>query len=78
MKLLTFLNKLTSGFSCVNTRLAFDTEILLPNSNEKINDVLSKDYNYKACYCLRLDSDNNHVNKKAISKILKLDENNQT
>ena len=77
MKLLTFLNKLTSGFSCVNTRLAFDTEILLPNSNEKIKDVLIKDYNYKACYWLRLDSDKNHVNKKVILKILKLDENNQ-
>ena len=30
-----FEQTLTGGFSCVNTRLAFDTEILLPNSPEK-------------------------------------------
>ena len=34
-----FEQTLTGGFSCVNTRLAFDTEILLPNSNEKGDDV---------------------------------------
>ena len=42
-----FEQTLTGGFSCVNTRLAFDTEILLPNSNEKGDDVSAKDYNYK-------------------------------
>ena len=30
-----FEQTLTGGFSCVNTSLAFDTEILLPNSPEK-------------------------------------------
>ena len=30
-----FEQTLTGGFNCVNTRLAFDTEILLPNSPEK-------------------------------------------
>ena len=30
-----FEQTLTGGFSCVNTRLAFDTKILLPNSLEK-------------------------------------------
>ena len=45
-----FEQTLTGGFSCVNTRLAFDTKILLSNSNEKTEDVLSKDYNYKVCY----------------------------
>ena len=42
-----FEQTLTGGFSCVNTRLAFDTEILLPNSNEKGDDVSAKDYNCK-------------------------------
>ena len=37
---------LTGGFSCVNTRFAFDTEILLPNAPAKADDVLSKDLNY--------------------------------
>ena len=72
-----FEQTLTGRFSCVNTRLAFDTEILLPNSTEKTEDDLNKDYNYKACYWLKLDSDKNHVNKRVISKILKLDENDQ-
>ena len=42
-----FKQTLTGSFSCVNTRLAFDTEILLPNSNEKGDDFLAKDYKYK-------------------------------
>ena len=50
---------------------------MLSNSNEKTEDVLSKDYNYKACYWLKLDSNKNHVNKRVISKILKLGGNNQ-
>ena len=48
---------LTGRFSSVNTHLAFDTEILLPNFNEKTKDDLNKDYNYKACYRLKLDND---------------------
>ena len=72
-----FEQTLTGGFSCVNTRLAFDTEILLSNSPEKTEDVLNKDHNYKACFRLKLDGDKNHVTKRVISKILKLDENNQ-
>ena len=72
-----FEQTLTGGFSCVNTRLALDTEILLPNSNENTKENLNKDYNYKACYWLKLDSDKKHVNKRVISKILKLDKNNQ-
>ena len=51
-----FEQTLTGGFSCVNTRLAFGTEILLPNSTEKSEDVLAKDYNYNVCYRLKLDT----------------------
>ena len=72
-----FEQTLTGRFICVNTRPTFDTKILLPNSNEKTEDVLSKDYNYEACYWLKLDSNKNHVNKRVISKILKFGENNQ-
>ena len=31
-----FEKTLNGGFSCVNTRLAFDTETLLDNKNEKV------------------------------------------
>ena len=72
-----FEQTLARGFSCVNTRLAFETEILLPNSSEKGDDVLAKDYNYKVCYRLKLNSDEKWTTRLVISKILKLDENNQ-
>ena len=61
----------------MNTRLAFDIEILLPNSTEKSEDILVKDYNYKACYRLKLDTDEKWSTRRVISKILKPDENNQ-
>ena len=48
-----FEQTLTSGISCINTRLAFDTEILLPNSPEKSEDDLNKDQNYKTCFRLK-------------------------
>ena len=72
-----FEQTLTGGFSCLNIRLAFDREILLPNSNEKGDDVLAEDYNYKVCYRLKLDSDKKWPTRRVISKILKLDEINQ-
>ena len=74
---LLFKQTLTGGFSCVNTRLAFDTEILLPNSNEKGDDVLVKDYNYKVCYRSNLDSDEKWTTRRVICKILKLHDSNQ-
>ena len=49
----------TGGFSSVNTRLAFDTQILLPNLDDKTNlenNPLNKDFNYKVVYNLWLDS----------------------
>ena len=71
-----FEQTLTEGFSCVNKHLDFDTEILLPNSTKKTEDVLSKDYNCKVCYGLKLDEEKNWSTRRTISKILKLDENN--
>ena len=61
-----FEKTITGGFSCVNTRLAFDTLILLPKKSDG-----SKDLNFKCIYNI------NDEKKRVISKILKLDENNQ-
>ena len=61
-----FEKTLVGCFSCVNTRLAFDTQILLPK-NEKDH--------YKLIYDVKIK---NMKQKKQIStKILKMDENNQ-
>ena len=56
-----FKKTLIGGYSCVNTRMAFDTEIFLKDAeNEKI---LFKDLNNEL--------------KRFSSKIIKMDENNQ-
>ena len=47
----------TGGFSSVNTRLAFDTQILLPNLEYKDDlekNPLNKDFEYKFVYNLKL------------------------
>ena len=62
-----FEKTITGGFSCVNTRLAFDTSILLPKKLDKSG----RDKEWKIAYNI------NGENKRVISKILKLDENNQ-
>ena len=73
-----FEQTLSGGFSCVKTRLAFDTEILLPNANTPaVDSQLNKDQNYKICYDLKLDDYKEQQQYRVISKILKLDENNQ-
>ena len=67
----------TSSFSSVNTILAFDTEILLPNLIQKNSEEdCQKDYNYKVCYNIKLNEDKEYMKKRVITKILKLDENN--
>ena len=61
-----FEKTLIGGFSCVNTRLAFDSQILLPKDNID---------NHKLIFDLKT---NNLNEKKMITtKILKTDENNQ-
>ena len=69
-----FEQTVIGGFSCVNNRLAFDTQLLLPNFVDR-DLTVKKDFNYKIAYNLKT-GDNQKV-KKIISKILKLDENNQ-
>ena len=62
-----FEKLLTGGFSCVNVRLSFDTELLLPNTNKMLvdgYDNLYKDCNYKMSNKLKLDNDNFYENKK--------------
>ena len=60
-----FEKTLIGGFSCVNTRLDFDTEILL-NNDKKNNKVL-----------FDLHIDRKKQTKRISSKILKTNENNQ-
>ena len=61
-----FEKTITGGFSCVNTRLAFDSAILLPKKEDG-----TRDNNWKVIYGI------NGKNERVISKILTLDENNQ-
>ena len=66
------------GFSCVNTRLAFDTQILLPNLPDRNNleeNPMNKNFNYKVVYNFKIN--NEKTKKRVVTKILKLDENNQ-
>ena len=70
-----FEQTVIGGFSCVNNRLAFDTQLLLPNFVDR-GMTVKKDFNYKIAYNLKT-GDNQKVKKRIISKILKLDENNQ-
>ena len=57
---------LIGGFSCANTRLAFDSQISLPKS---------KTDNYKLIYHVKIN--NIKQKKRVATKILKMDENNQ-
>ena len=78
-----FEKTLIGGFTCVNTRIGFDTEILLPNfedySNVKIDENFQvyKNQNYKVAYKIRLDDEPIDNTRRVISKVLKFDENNQ-
>ena len=73
-----FEETVIGGFSCVNTRIAFDSQILLPNLKTKDdlkNNSMNKDFKYKIIYNLKMN--NEKGKKRVITKILKLDENNQ-
>ena len=69
-----FEQTVIGGFSCVNNRLAFDTQILLPNFLDS-EMIVKIDFKYKIAYNLKID--NQKSKKRIITKILKLDENNQ-
>ena len=79
-----FEKSLIGGFTCVNNRLGFDTEVLLPNLNEDFSKMntdesfqMYKDQNYKLGYNIKLDEDEVSNQRRVISKIIKFDENNQ-
>ena len=46
-----FERTLSGGFSCVNTRLSFDTELLIPNLIEKDFNKMNIDQSFKAFKC---------------------------
>ena len=80
-----FEKTLCGGFSCVNIRLSFDTEIFMPKLKERDYHKMNVDQSFKAfkrddlkvIYSLKLDKDRSFENKRVITKILKVDENNQ-
>ena len=80
-----FEKTLCGGFSSVNTRISFDTELLMPNSTKsdyqtmKIDQSfkVSKQDDLKVVYSLNLDGEKSFQKKRVITKIIKFDENNQ-
>ena len=76
---------LSGGFSSVNTRLSFDTELLMPNLTEKDYRNMNIDqsfkafkrYDFKVVYLLKLDGEKSFQKKRVITKIIKFDKNNQ-
>ena len=80
-----FEKSLIGGFSCVNTRIGFDSEVLLPSYTKQEYAKMNidqafrayKNQNFKLGYKLKLPWDNWYEDYRIISKILKFDENNQ-
>ena len=72
-----FEQAITGGFSYVNNRLTFDSEIFLPNAMKQNTESKDyrKNYDVKVCYNIKLNSEKIQP-KRVITKILKLDENN--
>ena len=76
---------LIGGYSCVNTRLGFDSEVSLPNFSQaeyakmNIDQFFQsfKNQNYKTGYKIKLDGDKKYNDYRVTSKIVKFDENNQ-
>ena len=73
------------GFSSVNNRLSFDTEMLMPNLKASDYEKMDIDQSFKAykrddlkiVYSLKLNNEKKFSKRRVISKIVKLDENNQ-
>ena len=72
----TFKETLSGGFSCVNTRLSFDSEILMPNFTEKYFQKMNIDQSFKAykrddlkpIYKTKLDNQENYSKKESLLK----------
>ena len=80
-----FEKTLSGGFSSVNTRLSFDTELLMPNLTQNDYQKMNIDQSFKVfkrddlkvVYSLKLDNEETFQKKCIITKIIKFDENNQ-
>ena len=80
----SFETILLGGFSCVNTRLAFDTRVLLPNllahnlNQLTINQTfkIQVRHGLKVSCRVELDVEESYSNPRIINKILKMDQNN--
>ena len=80
-----FEKTLCGGFSSVNTRLSFDTELLMPNLTKSDYQNMNIDQSFKAfkrddlkvVYSLKLDDEKSFRKKRVTTKIIKFDENNQ-
>ena len=80
-----FVKTLTRGFSTVNTRMSFDTEILLANLKTMDFNKITidesfksfKNQNLKVEYKLKPEGESNYQDFRVTSKIIKFDENNQ-
>ena len=76
---------LIGGFSCVNTRLPFDTKILMSNLTSDDFEMMSIDDSFtkrkkedlKVVCKFQLDSKKEYHNRRVVTKILKMDKNNQ-
>ena len=74
------------GFSSVNTRLSFDTELLMPNLTKSDNQNMNIDQSFKAfkrddlkvVYSLKLDDEKSFRKKRVITKIIKFDKTTST
>ena len=67
-----FEQTLIGGFSCVNTRLGFDSKILLPKDSKN-----EPKENLKLICKIRNEKKNISEDKRVVTKILRMDENNQ-
>ena len=67
-----FEKTLIGGLSCIKTHLAFDINILLPKNKDGM-----KKTNPKVLYKIRNEKTNVYKDKRIVSKILKMDKNNQ-
>ena len=68
------------GYSSVNNRLSFDTELLMPNFSKaeyEKDPTLFKRDDLKLGYILKLNNYSSYERKRVITKIVKFDENNQ-
>ena len=75
-----FEKTVCGGYSSVNNRLSFDTELLMPNLSKAEYDIdpaLFKRDDLKLGYMLKLNNYSSYERKRVITKIVKFDENNQ-